>query len=347
MDQEAIENLTMPITYGRHLARLFEARALLAGTGLSAAAFDDPASRITVRQALTYIRNALALATEPDWYLAWASALSDHFHGPISIALMSAPNLGEGVDAFLRYFPSRVPYLHLQGRIDGDDFHAELHPLIDLGSAEPMLIETPLIVLQQYLDTVYGVDFTSARFELAYPATPHAAHYAQYFKGVVAFEQAANALVMPAAWRELRNLGYSESTWAHAVERCAATLASSRERETLGQVRAYLCRYFEDPARCRPLPRLDEVAAELHLSPRTLIRRLSRMSTSYQALVDAFLSARARELLANDGITVKTVAAALGFDNPANFGKAFKRWHGVSPGVYRRAHTSQQRSVGP
>lgn len=29
------------------------------------------------------------------------------------------------------------------------------------------------------------------------------------------------------------------------------------------------------------------------------------------------------------------VAAALGFDSPANFGKAFKRWYGLPPGAYR------------
>ena len=223
---------------------------------------------------------------------------------------------------------------------DEPHFRAELHPLIDLGSAEPLLTETPLIILQQYLDTVYGVDLAAAGFELAYPATAHAACYPKYFKGPVVFNQPCNALVMPATWRELRNLGYSESTWAHATQQCAATLASSRERETLGAVRAYLYRYYERADRTRPLPRLEEVAEELHLSPRTLIRRLRALATSYQVLVDEFLSARACELLANDGITIKVVADTLGFDNPANFGKAFKRWHGLSPGAYRRSRLS-------
>jgi len=200
-----------------------------------------------------------------------------------------------------------------------------------------MLIETPLIVLQQYLDSVYDVDLAATRFELAYAPTAHAARYPHYFKGPVVFDQRCNALVMPADWRERRNLGYSEATWAHAIEQCAATLTSSRERETLGEVRAYLYRYYASTERERPLPRLEEVAAHLHLSPRTLIRRLRSLATSYQALADDFLSTRACELLANDGVTVKAVAGALGFDNPANFGKAFKRWHGMSPGAYRRS----------
>ncbi|MEQ8232833.1 MAG: AraC family transcriptional regulator ligand-binding domain-containing protein [Gammaproteobacteria bacterium] len=338
MDARAIEALQMPATYGRHLVRLFEPAALLAGTGLDAADLESPDSRISVRQALQYIRNTLHLAAEPDWHLGWARSLADHFHGPLSFALLSAPTLGAGLDAFLRYFPSRVPYLHMQGRAEGSDFIAELCPLIDLGECGPLLVETPLVVLQQHLESVYPVDVGAMRVTFDYPPTPYAGYYARHFRCAVDFDCASSGLVIPAAWRELPNLGYIESTWSHALAQCEATMASSRERDTLGMLRAELCRAFEDPARRRPLPTLDEVARTLHVTPRTLIRRLRRLGTSYQAITDEFLRTRAQEMLTNDGITIKEVAAALGFDNAANFGKAFKRWCGVSPGRYRAGH---------
>ncbi len=328
----------MPATYGRHLARVFEPLALLEGTGLGVQDLNDPARRITVRQALRYIRNTLALAPEPDWYLAWAGALSDHFHGPISIALMSAPTLGAGFDAFLRFFPGRVPYLHMQGHDEGAEYVAELLPLIELGAALPLLVETPLIILQQYLDTVYGVDFATARVELRYARTSYADRYPRYFKARVDFDAERNALSVPAAWRALRNLDYHESTWAHAIAQCEATLASSRERTTLGAVLDLLRAAFSVPHRSRALPTLEEVATHLHLAPRTLIRRLRRLGTTYQEVMDDFLRKRALELLANDCAKIKEVAAALGFHNPANFGKAFKRWYAVSPGAYRARH---------
>jgi AraC-like DNA-binding protein len=337
MHTSAIEDLLMPATYGRHLARLFPVEELLAGTGLSAEHFAERDRRITVRQALQYIGNTLSLAEQPDWYMAWAGTMADHFHGPVSFALMSSPTLGDGLDAFVRYFPARIPYMHMQGRRDGENFFAELCPLIELGAARPLLVETPLIVLQQYLSTVYGVDFGAARIELDYPAPAYAERYARYFKGPVRFGAARNALVMPLAWRELRNLDYHESTWTHAQRQCEA-LASSPERTTLGEVRNLLCRAFEYQDRRRALPTLNEVADALHLAPRTLIRRLRRLGTTYQAIMDEFLRTRAAELLSNDRIKIKEVAAALGFQNPANFGKAFKRWFGISPGSYRARH---------
>jgi AraC-like DNA-binding protein len=36
-------------------------------------------------------------------------------------------------------------------------------------------------------------------------------------------------------------------------------------------------------------------------------------------------------------MTVREIAASLGFDNPANFGKMFKRWFGTSPGKFRKS----------
>ena len=335
MDRQTIESLLMPITYGRHLIRLFPAEKLLDGTGLCASDLEDPDGRISVQQALQYVRNTLALAEQPDWYLDWAKTLTDHFHGPTSIALVSAPSLGDGIDAFVRYFPSRVPYLHLQSREHDERFVVEFCPLIELDECEPMLIETLMIILQQHFETVYDVDFSAAALRLNYSATPYADKYCEHFHCPVSFDAGSNALVFPIGWRGLKNFGYVKSTWEHACAQCAATMASSRSRETLGQIKNYLCQAFERKNRGRPLPKLTEVAEFLHLTPRTLIRRLREMGLTYQEITDDFLRTRAQELLANDELTVKQVANLLGFDNPANFGKAFKRWHGVSPGVYR------------
>jgi AraC-like DNA-binding protein len=343
MDLDAIRDLPMPATYGRHLMRLFAPEQLLRGTGLAQADLDDPVRRITVRQALQYIDNAIRLAPRPEWYLEWALGIVEHFQGPISIALVSAPTLGESLDAFIRYFPARVPYLDLRGRADGEEFCAELHSLIDLGASRPLLLETPLVILQQYLLHVYGVDLGAARIELDYAPTSYAERYGAFMRCPVRFDARRSALVIPRAWRAIPNLGYVGATWAHAMQQCETTLGSSSARDTLCALSAYLGSAFEVAHRERALPTLNQAAARLHLAPRTLIRRLRRLGTTYQTITDDFLRARACELLGNEQLKIKEVAGALGFSNPANFGKAFKRWVGMSPGRYR----VRDRAAGP
>ena len=112
-------------------------------------------------------------------------------------------------------------------------------------------------------------------------------------------------------------------------------MSASAERTTLDALRDYLCRAGEVVDRGRALPTLEEAASGLHLTPRTSIRRLRVLGTTDQATIAEFLRARACELVSNDGIQIKEVVAAFGFQSPANFGKAFKRWQGISPGGWR------------
>ena len=46
---------------------------------------------------------------------------------------------------------------------------------------------------------------------------------------------------------------------------------------------------------------------------------------------------RAAEMLAGRGLTVREVAHRVGYRQPAQFAKAFRRHHGASPSTYRVA----------
>ena len=83
-------------------------------------------------------------------------------------------------------------------------------------------------------------------------------------------------------------------------------------------------------------PSLCAVAGELHLSPRTLQRRLSAAGWTYKDLVDDVRFVVARQRVARADAPLKAVAADLGFSEQASFTRAFRRWIGVTPREYRR-----------
>ena len=85
----------------------------------------------------------------------------------------------------------------------------------------------------------------------------------------------------------------------------------------------------------REMPSFEELTRLLHMSARTLRRRLEREGTSYQRIKDNARRDVAISLLSRDGFTVSEVAEQTGFSDPSAFHRSFKKWTGQSPGSYR------------
>ena len=337
MKQAKLERVLMPNTYVKHVAQEFsDHERLTTGSGIAADALLTYAEPVSVAQHLQIIRNALDLAGRPDWYFAWGRRMAEHFHGPITLAWLSAPTLGAGLDTFLKFIPSRVPYHRWSGYGEGDDFVCEVQELIDLGTVRVTLVEIPLLVMHEYVRTIRPGPLAGARIELKYPPPEHAAVYGDWYGCEVRFNARRNALVIPAAWRTVHNMGHDEGTWTTSLRHCEVLCAITEDKDTLTSVRRLLFNRFEQPADARVIPSLEEIAVALHLSPRTLIRRLRSVDTTYQAVVDGVQQQRARELLGNPNLRIQDVAMELGYQDPNSFARSFKRWFAMTPGEYRR-----------
>ncbi|NBI53880.1 helix-turn-helix domain-containing protein [Photobacterium alginatilyticum] len=81
--------------------------------------------------------------------------------------------------------------------------------------------------------------------------------------------------------------------------------------------------------------RLSDLAVHLGLSPRTLQRRLQEKQINFTTLVDNEKKSIALRLLADTQISVSSIANQLGYDDPSNFHRAFRKWYPFSPQVYR------------
>lgn len=86
---------------------------------------------------------------------------------------------------------------------------------------------------------------------------------------------------------------------------------------------------------------MEDVAKHLNVTLRTLQRRLKDENNTYAALRDSIRFRYAQKYLADPGMDMESIAAALGFSETANFYPAFRRWSGMSPGEYRRRQQSQ------
>lgn len=82
---------------------------------------------------------------------------------------------------------------------------------------------------------------------------------------------------------------------------------------------------------------IDAVARAMHMSPRTLQRRLDDEGSRFSEVVDGVRETLARRWLAEESRTLSEIAYALGFADLATFSRAFKRWTGKPPGAWRRS----------
>ena len=82
---------------------------------------------------------------------------------------------------------------------------------------------------------------------------------------------------------------------------------------------------------------LEGVARQLCTSRRQLQRTFAEIGgTTFRAEIARVRMARARALLAGDALQVRDVAETVGYQQPAQFAKSFRRHHGQSPTRFRR-----------
>lgn len=85
-----------------------------------------------------------------------------------------------------------------------------------------------------------------------------------------------------------------------------------------------------------PKATLTQAARALNMTPRTLIRRLEDEGTSFQTIKDGLRRDIAIRDLQAGQKTIEDIAQEVGFSSAANFHRAFRRWTGSPPSLYRR-----------
>ncbi|WP_406733776.1 helix-turn-helix transcriptional regulator [Vibrio scophthalmi] len=76
---------------------------------------------------------------------------------------------------------------------------------------------------------------------------------------------------------------------------------------------------------------LDSIAQELHMSGRTLNRKLQQEGVSFRRLYDKYRLEQSLNLLNQANVNITQVALELGFSDSSAFTRAFKRWTGETP----------------
>ena len=158
--------------------------------------------------------------------------------------------------------------------------------------------------------------------------------YEAFFKTNIWFENEAWAISIPPS-RLTDPIRKSELRGTS--RQISRSVPPSPARDLIGSLRDMI-----RPSLQRAYPDIGHAAALAGVSVSTLQRRLRESGITYSELVETERLRLSIELLAQGEIKICDVASELGYTEPANFIRAFRKWTGLTPSRFRTHQLSAE-----
>ena len=329
----------LPARYFGRLLELLQDSAvpiapLIDGLGIDAAALAAPESTLRLSQVETLIERVAAETGRVDWGFDLGLRLRLTSHLILGYGLLASPTLGYALQMLSRYFSLATPTFRARFRRDAQHGTFLLIPALPMSHA-CLVFHTDAITAAVDLVLHELLGERTPRYELDLALDlPHRARYRELSDARCRFgvgDMAGIRVRLPIAVVDAP-LTLADATALKAAEsRCEATFRSVIAQ---GEVGAWVRMMLRESS--GGLPSLDDLAHTLNLSARTLDRYLKAEGIGFRQLASDAIVERARGLLAQ-GHSVTAVALELGYTDASNFGRAFRRATGTSPGNAGRA----------
>ena len=335
MASVVVEDPAFPSGHVLHLVEMVKRwgvsdRDLLADMDARLEELSDPHAVVPLPAAIALLERARKLTCEPGLGFYLGLQMSASAHGYLGFAAMSAATLERALQLAVQYAPIRTGALALRLETDGATAALVVDELYDLGPARDIVLFGLLVGVWQIGNALLGREVKESTLDVTF-AEPD---YYSRFRGMnprVRFGQGANRLVFDRALLDAPLVSADPASLRLAQEECARQLDARAARfPVVERVRRLVMR------RDAGVPSFEDLADALHLSPRTLRRRLADARISFSKLLDEARRDRALLLLRSAELSTKDVAEKVGYSDVANFMRAFRRWTGRTPAAYRR-----------
>lgn len=297
----------------------------LAGTGLDADHLHALTAKVSFRQAATILRRALRDFGPAPVGMAIGSRGALESFGVLGAAMASCRTVAEAAALGIELHLSSGSLMDSHLEQAGHEVILRLRERSPEPTLLPFLCEEALTSTLLFWRTFVGEHLNPKWVELDYPKPAYAATYTRFFRCPVTYRAHATGMAFETSFLDV-------PLPTHDPVRLGAALATARDLIDPREVRPDVVVVVENllASEVARAPSLVEVAAELGISDRSLRRQLAASGTSFAALHDDVRRQRAVDLL-EQGTPVAVVADALGFSEPREFRRAFKRWSGVAP----------------
>mgnify|MGYP001821968756 CR=1 FL=1 len=300
--------------------------------GFDVRRFSDPDSKVPFIPASRLLARCVAATDCDQLGLLLGKHAEPSSLGVAGFMLRSAPDVRTALEGLVQHLA-----LHDQGgdivlktRGDRTIFGYAIH--LPGVQATDQIYDLSVTITVKIMRSLCGADWHPDEILLSRRAPSDLAPYRAFFQAPLRFESSHNAIVFSRNWLFLPVPGADPLLHRH-LEREAETLHARQQAGLVNELRRVIANSLGTQHST-----VTEIASQLHLHERTLNRRLREHGTSFRQELEHVRYDVACRLLAKSDMPLSAIAARLDYLDASAFIRAFKRWSGHPPALWRKVH---------
>lgn len=305
-------------------------REVFSASGLDRRLWQKPDSRFADSDLDRAWAAAVKLTGDPCLGLKAAEHLNPASLHAFGFAWLASDSLHDGLSRMVRFVDLISDGLSLQLSLSDNQCRFSIERATLKPTAMASRLDSIWAGLITLCRTLVTPDLSPMSVTLSRPKPDCAANYFALFRAPVEFSAVKDSMVFDREIAE-RPLPAANRALAHANDQVISDyLERFKATDLPGQVRTRMIELL-------PTGNFSEtqLAHALNISSRTLQRKLADAGTSYSALLDEARQDLALRFIGEQRYSIKETSYLLGFSEPGNFSRAFRRWTGEAPSRYR------------
>lgn len=287
-------------------------------------------AHIPVLEFSAMLRQLANYLNEPDVTLQIASIVTTGHLGLVGYLLHACASLAEALACLQRYgklIVNAVDEMQIHQVGDMIELRWQYDPEFDY-----IVLELGIAIMMQFARQLVNQPLLLHSVNLVQRTPQNAEHYRQYFDCPVYFGQSGMSVNFPATNLQIP-ITKPDKTLLDILQQQAdlALQALPKTDEFLQTVRQHLVRLCQNGQ-----PHVETLADSLHLSTRTVQRRLADNHLTFQQVLDEVRQQLCLQYLQQQ-IQLSDIAQLLGYSDQSAFTRAYKRWTGQTPHQQRIA----------
>jgi len=327
---------------GSTLQRLEElgvrAPAVLRRAGLPQAFIHQARALLNTEELFALWRAVCEVSTDPSiGLLLGTETKTERFH-PIGLAALSSENFGSAIDQMARYKQLTCPEEILQEKND-EEWSIQFRWLLADEVEPPVLIECCFAWVLSTARVGTGTRISPVRVEFVQPRA-HVKTIERHFGCPLVCGTPRNAIIFratdanrPFVTRNAELLGILAPQFDEELKE------ENGDENFIERVRIAIQQRLTGRR-----PTIEDIADALHISSRTLQRRLQDDGSSFQRVLEEARHQLARHYLNNSVLELNEAAYLLGYEDGNSFVRAFRTWEGVPPARWREQQRARAAS---